>query len=125
MKAHKHDDTQIRLALLEQSHLNIIDTLKDIRTDIRAFREEVKSEFSSVRTDAKSFRDEVRAEFVAIRTEMKSLKDEVKNDIGSLRSFIENKLDRIYNRIWGLFFWMIAGFGSVLYIIAKVSKWLP
>ena len=48
MKAHKTDDTQTRLALLEQSHAHIAQTLQDIKQDTREFRKEVNDRFDKV-----------------------------------------------------------------------------
>lgn len=101
MKAHK-DDTQIRIALLEQSHANIIDTLKEIKIEISTKTIEIKEEIREVKDQIK----------------------ETKCEVKSLRDHVDFRLDKINNRLWSLFFWMIGGGSSILYIIAKSNGWL-
>jgi hypothetical protein len=48
MKAHKQDDSHTRLALLEQSIININTTLTDIKNDVRDFRKEINDRFDKV-----------------------------------------------------------------------------
>jgi predicted nucleic acid-binding Zn-ribbon protein len=47
----------------------------------------------------------------------------VDNKLSEMYKKIDSKFSSLDNRIWALFFFIIAGFGSVLGVIAKVAHW--
>lgn len=56
---------------------------------------------------------------------------DIKSDIKQLSDRMENgfknsdaRIDKINSRLWTLFYWMIGGFASVLYVIAHAHKWV-
>jgi hypothetical protein len=55
--------------------------------------------------------------------------EEITENIKQTLIRLENKMDEgfksINNRLWVNFYWMIAGFASLLTIIAHGFKWIP
>lgn len=59
-----------------------------------------------------------------IKNEIKEFRQEIKTMFNHLDNKIDTKIDKINSRLWTLFFWMIGGFASVLYVIAHADKWI-
>lgn len=106
MKAHKEENVLTRVALLEQAYSNNTEILQEIKTKIEFTTKEIKDDLKEIKQD------------------IKYLCEEVKTEAKSLRDHVDIRLDRLNSRLWTLFFWMVGGGGSILYVIAKSSHWL-
>jgi len=103
----KHNNNQeTRIALLEQSNLNINETLKDIKQGLIRLENKIDS------LDKK------------MESKIDSLDKRIDIKINSVDQKLDIGFDKINSRIWSLFLWGVGAFAAVLGLIAHAEKWI-
>jgi hypothetical protein len=95
----KSNENETRIALLEQSTININDTLKAIKTEINEARKDIK--ILDTKLDTK-----------------------IDSGFYMLNVKIDNGFDKLNNRIWANFYWGVAATATILSLIAHSLEWI-
>ena len=73
----------------------ILNTLRNLRADMRAQREETRAEFKAGRVEMQAQREETQAEFKAMREEIQAQREETKTEFKTQREAIISLLERM------------------------------
>ncbi len=73
----------------------ILNTLRNLRADMRAQREETRAEFKAGRVEMRAQREETQAEFKAMREEIQAQREETKTEFKTQREAIISLLERM------------------------------
>ena len=73
----------------------ILNTLRNLRADMRAQREETRAEFKAGRVEMQAQREETQAEFKAMRQEIQAQREETKTEFKTQREAIISLLERM------------------------------
>lgn len=95
-----------RIARLESNSNHVFTMLSDMKSDIKQLSERMDTGF-------KQLSDKMDSGF-------KQLSGKIDDNL----KYSDSKMDKINSRLWTLFYWMIGGFASVLYVIAHAHKWV-
>lgn len=103
---HNQNGHETRIALLEQTCVNINHTLGEIKNAVIALDKKIDMVYSNL---------EKKIDHTQITLDKK---------IDSVYSGLDKKIDGIHSRIWTLFMWGIGAFAAVLALIAHAEKWI-
>ena len=73
----------------------ILNTLRNLRADMQAQREETRAEFKAAQAEMQAQRDETQAEFKAMREEIQAQREETKTEFKTQREAIISLLERM------------------------------
>ena len=72
----------------------IIGQFRDVRTEIKEVRTELKADIAQVRGEVKEVRTELKADIAQVRGEVKEVRTELKADIAQVRMELTARMDR-------------------------------
>ena len=73
----------------------ILNTLRNLRADMQAQREETQAEFKAAQAEMQAQREETQAEFKAMREEIQAQREETKTEFKTQREAIISLLERM------------------------------
>ena len=111
MKSHKQDETQTRIAVLENTQAHIVTTLYDIKTQISYLSQETKNEIRELKNKI----DETEKD---IKSELREFRKEVNEKFNQL----EIKTYRVENRAYQILSLMVSTI--IMTVFAKIFHFI-